>query len=73
MLWLARRQITKNGNSLTVALPRLALYKMGVIRGDWVEMTLDEDSGVLTIRACDRRPSSLPTPSRRIGMSQVQG
>ena len=71
MQWKAQRCISKNGNSYSFALPRQVLMKMGLMRGDLVELTFDCDTCVLRVEAVDapRRTLHGLRPAR--GMREV--
>ncbi len=51
----AYRKITKDGNSLHVAPPRPFLEALGVLRGDLVELVLDEAAHRFYVKAVKRR------------------
>ena len=69
MKWRARRRIQKNGNSLTVAIPRVYLEELGWKRGSIVELALDDATGAISIlplsaerAAAERTAESIPLP-----------
>jgi len=45
----ARRRLAKNGNSYTVAIPRLFLMAMRLRRGDPIDLVWDDDVERLTL------------------------
>lgn len=57
MRWTARRFITKNGNSRTVAIPRPFLEKMRLMRGDAIDVVFDDDELVIRITNAEPRPA----------------
>lgn len=71
MQWKALRQLAKNGNSLTIAIPRTALHGMRLLRSDFVEILYDDQAETLTIRAQERREVGPPLPARSSEMVPV--
>jgi len=45
------RILVKNGNSYTVALPRVFLFHMRLFRGAEVELVYDDDTDTVTVKA----------------------
>lgn len=67
------RRLARNGNSLTVALPRQALNGMGVMRSDWIEVVYDDETHVTTLRAVERRDVQPEIPRHSNDMVAVRG
>lgn len=71
MQWKAVRQLAKNGNSLTIAIPRTALHGMRLLRSDFVEIIYDDVEETLTMRAQERRAVAPDLPARSSEMVPV--
>ena len=61
---IAIQKLTKNGNAVTVAIPRAILNHLGWLPSQWIAIALNEDNTV-TVRIPtneDLRPKGKPNP-----------
>lgn len=57
MVWKAVRNISKNGNSYTIAIPRRILLNMSIGRGTAMEIVYDEDRDEFVVKPVEGRKS----------------
>lgn len=55
----AVRRLAKNGNSLTVAIPRVFVQELGLVRGTALHVIFDDEAKSLTIVKAPRRSDGL--------------
>jgi len=69
----AYRKVTKAGNSLYIAPPRPFLHALGVVKGDMVELVLDEFTARFYVNAVKRRaPLRPPVPPDRLPLEDAK-
>lgn len=55
MQYRAIRNLTKNGNSYTVALPRHFIIALGLMRREELVLTYDDDTEAITVKRAHPR------------------
>jgi antitoxin component of MazEF toxin-antitoxin module len=71
--WKAVRQLSKNGNCLTVALPRQAIAGLNLMRSDYLEVIYDDVERTVTVSPLTHREVGVTVEGRTRHMMQVEG
>lgn len=72
------KRLARHGNSAMLVMPRAFCHAMGLLRGDYVEMTLDESNSdpsggpIVKIRSLYRRPVPPDLKGPGQGVADVQ-
>lgn len=59
----AYRVIMRQGNSLVVALPLPFLHELALLKGDYLELTLDEGTHRLYMKKAKTQRAAAPAPA----------
>lgn len=60
----AFKKIGTAGNCKVVVIPAVMLAKLHWLKGDWLELTLDDVAGTITMRATKRAGAADAQPTR---------
>jgi hypothetical protein len=64
------RRLTRNGNSLTIAIPQPFRHALKLFYGDYLEIVLDEERGCLIVTPTIARAVGPPARAPRVGAAE---